>query len=148
VTTSKVAQRRANVEVLKEMLELLGNMDIDGVFHLWAEDGALEMPFLPDLERRRTAPTRAVKEFFRATNEQALHQVKLTVQSIHPMLDPDWLVAEYTGEATVRANGNVYRNTYVGMFRFRDGKIVLWREYMDAIQSLHWQDQTHAVRAL
>jgi hypothetical protein len=146
--TSKVAQRRANVAVLHDMLELLGKMDIDGVFQLWADDGALEMPFLPDRSRRRTAPTSAVKEFFRATNEQALHQVKLTIRAIHPMLDPDWLVAEYTGEATVRANGNTYTNSYLGMFKFRDGKIVLWREYMDAIQSLYWQDQANAVRAV
>jgi limonene-1,2-epoxide hydrolase len=34
------------------------------------------------------------------------------------------------------------------MFKFRDGKIVLWREYMDAIQSLYWQDQANAVRAV
>src|SRR6185437_10517886 len=112
------AQRRANVETLYAMLELLGNMDIDGVFQLWADDGALEMPFLPDLSRRRTAPTSAVKEFFRATNDAALHQVKLTIQAIHPMLDSDWLVAEYTGEATVRDNGNTYTNCYLGMFPF------------------------------
>jgi ketosteroid isomerase-like protein len=145
---SKVAQRRANTEILEQMLMLLGRMDLEGVFELWADDGALEMPFLPDLGRRRTAPTSAVKEFFRATNEEALYKINLTIVAIHPMLDPDSLVAEYTGEATVRGNGNIYRNDYLGLFRFRDAKIVLWREYMDAIQSLYWDDQASAVRSV
>jgi ketosteroid isomerase-like protein len=29
----------------------------------------------------------------------------------------------------VARNGKTYRNRYVGIFRFRDGKICAWREY-------------------
>jgi ketosteroid isomerase-like protein len=43
--------------------------------------------------------------------------------------DPDVAVVTYASDATVRHNGKAYRNRYVGIFRFRDGAIVAWREY-------------------
>ena len=42
---------------------------------------------------------------------------------MHDCLDPDELIAEYRSDAVVARNGNAYRNRYIGVFRFRDGKI-------------------------
>ena len=52
-----------------------------------------------------------------------------TLDEIYRGADPDVMVAEYHSQATVRSNGNEYRNRYVGIFRFRDGKICLWKEF-------------------
>jgi limonene-1,2-epoxide hydrolase len=30
---------------------------------------------------------------------------------------------------------------YLGLFRFMDGKIVLWREYYDAVRAILWNRQ-------
>jgi hypothetical protein len=43
--------------------------------------------------------------------------------------DPDIAVVTYTSDAVVKHNGKPYRNRYVGIFRFRNGEIVAWREY-------------------
>jgi ketosteroid isomerase-like protein len=142
--TSKVVQRRANIECLDQMMTMLSRGDLDGAFEMWADDGALEMPWFPDPEHRCIAPTSSVRELFRRLNEESFRRLTLTLGTVYPLLDPDALLAEYTGEATVRANGNTYRNEFVGLFRFRDGQIVVWRAYMDALQSLYWRDQSAA----
>ena len=54
-----------------------------------------------------------------------------TLDEIYPGADPDLIVAEYHSDATVRSNGKNYRNRYVGIFRFRDGKICAWKEFHD-----------------
>jgi uncharacterized protein len=51
--------------------------------------------------------------------------------AIYETTDPDVLVAEYHSQAEVVRNGNEYRNRYIGVLRFRDGKISHWREYHD-----------------
>jgi uncharacterized protein len=43
--------------------------------------------------------------------------------------DPEVLIVEYRSEGAIKANGSPYANRYVGVFRIRDGKIALWREY-------------------
>jgi ketosteroid isomerase-like protein len=50
---------------------------------------------------------------------------------VHECVDPDLLIAEYRSEAVVKRNGNAYRNRYIGVVRFRDGKICSWREFHD-----------------
>jgi ketosteroid isomerase-like protein len=142
--TSKVVQRRANIECLDQMMTMLSRGDLDGAFELWADDGALEMPWLPDRAQRCIAPATHVRELFRRLNEESFRRLTLSLGTVYPLLDPDAVLAEYTGEATVRVNGNTYRNEFVGLFRFTEGRIVLWRAYMDAIQSLYWRDQSAA----
>ena len=53
----------------------------------------------------------------------------LELGEVHPCLDPDELVAEYRSSAVVKRNGNAYKNRYIGVLRFRDGKISHWREF-------------------
>jgi ketosteroid isomerase-like protein len=50
-------------------------------------------------------------------------------RAFYPSTDPNVLVAEYESDAVVKRNGKAYRNRYVGIFRFRDGRICAWREY-------------------
>jgi hypothetical protein len=45
------------------------------------------------------------------------------------MVDPNTLYAEYRGEIEVLATGKPYNNIYAGLFKFRNGKILLYREY-------------------
>ncbi len=70
-----------------------------------------------------------------AWNEMQLMTFKLfssfTLQldEVHRCLDADELIAEYHSDAVVARNGNAYRNRYIGVVRFRDGKISHWREF-------------------
>lgn len=49
--------------------------------------------------------------------------------TFHAMADPDDLIVEYRSDAEVKPTGKPYLNRYIGVFRFRDGKVVAWREF-------------------
>jgi ketosteroid isomerase-like protein len=53
----------------------------------------------------------------------------ITLTDVHDLLDPNMLVARYRGDALGRHKPVAYRNDYIGVFAFRDGKITLWREF-------------------
>ena len=53
----------------------------------------------------------------------------ITITDIYDMLDPNMLIARYRGDAEGRDQPVAYQNEYIGIFRFVDGKIALWREY-------------------
>ena len=43
------------------------------------------------------------------------------------------LVAEYASDGTVTTTGKFYANTYIGVYRFRDGKLCGVREYYNPV---------------
>jgi hypothetical protein len=133
--------RSANARTLEQMMTHLAAEDFDSIFNLWAEDSALEIAFMPDHALRRVEGRENVKAFFQAVNGSDLGEINLTVGAIMPMHDPNAFFAEYTGEATVKATGGSYRMDYLGLFRFVDGKIVLWKEYYDAVRAILWNRQ-------
>ena len=133
--------RAANEATLRQMMTYLAAEDFDGIFTLWGEDSALELPFMPNHALRRVEGRENVKAFFKAVNSDDLGEINLTLHSIMPMLDPNAFFAEYTGEALVKATGGKYEMYYLGYFRFEDGKIVLWREHYDAVRAILWNRQ-------
>ena len=60
---------------------------------------------------------------------QMFTSFSLELVDVHDCLDPDELVAEYRSDAVVARNGNAYRNEYIGVFGFREGKIARWKEF-------------------
>lgn len=54
---------------------------------------------------------------------------EITITDIYDLLDPNMLIACYRGDAEGREKPVAYQNEYIGVFRFVDGKIALWREY-------------------
>ncbi|MDQ1362056.1 MAG: uncharacterized protein QOJ44_2433 [Acidimicrobiaceae bacterium] len=135
------AVRSANAATLGQMMTYLAAEDFDSIFELWHEDSALEIAFMPNHALRRVEGRDNVKAFFQGVNGSDLGEINLTVAGIMPMHDPNAFFAEYTGEATVKATGGTYRMDYLGLFRFMDGKIVLWREYYDAVRAILWNRQ-------
>ncbi len=53
----------------------------------------------------------------------------LQLGEVYDCVDADTLIAEYRSEAIVVRNDNEYRNRYIGVFRFADGKIAAWKEF-------------------
>jgi ketosteroid isomerase-like protein len=53
----------------------------------------------------------------------------ITITYIYDLVDPAMLVALYQSDAEGRDKPVSYQNEYIGVFRFRDGKIVSWLEY-------------------
>ena len=53
----------------------------------------------------------------------------ITITDIYDLVDPNALVAQYRSDSEGRVKPVVYQNEYIGVFHFREGKIVSWREY-------------------
>ncbi len=54
-----------------------------------------------------------------------------TLLDFHNSNDGVTTVVEYASKGVIAANGKPYENRYAGVFRFREGRIALWREYFN-----------------
>lgn len=121
--------RERNVAVVEEFFARLEAIDVDGFVELWAEDGVQEMPFAPEGFPSRLNGREDVRRQYGRMPE-AYTRMVFPDRTISPMLDPEWVVAEYRGEIE-RVDGGSYNNGYMGVFRIVNGKITLFKEYFD-----------------
>lgn len=124
------ATRARNAATLAAIRELLRYGDWAGLAAHWAEDGVMELPFaLPGTPSRiEGRPAIASNQ---AGSLRLFARFETPEFTAYPTLDPDVFFAEYRSDAEVRATGRPYRNTYTGYFRFRNGKLVHWKEYFN-----------------
>jgi ketosteroid isomerase-like protein len=121
-------RREANREIVEAVVGAISAGAFETLADYVAEDLVFELPYGPDFMPNPV-------EGRQAWNDMQLMTFKLftafTLEliEIHDCVDPDELIAEYRSHAVVARNGNEYRNRYIGVFRFREGKISAWREF-------------------
>jgi uncharacterized protein len=121
-----------NEKLLREVFDAIGEADVARLGELYTDDYVLELPYAkPDAVRveglAATLPyLEAAFKVFRFT---------LTITNVLEVASGDTIVAEYTSEGTVIPNGKRYANTYIGVWKFRDGKVASTREYYDPVVS-------------
>lgn len=121
------AKREANEALVRRIMGHISANELTEMIDLMHDDLVFELPYGGDL-----MPAPVNKKFFAAIQEPTFSQFsrfKLEPTAFHAMLDPDQLVAEYRSDAEVKATGKAYLNRYIGVFRFKDGKVVAWREF-------------------
>ncbi len=118
---------RTNLEILQSVFDSMG--DADAVVAHYTDDYVMELPYAhpdkPDItEGKEAVRERLVRAFktFRFT---------LHISEVYPCTDPDLLIAEYTSDGEVIPTGRRYSNRYIGLWRFRDGKVCFTREYLN-----------------
>lgn len=122
------ARRAANKQVFAEVQATISAGQFDKLGDFMVDDLLFELPYGPDFMPNPV-------EGLEAWNQMQLmtfalfDSFRLEPIEYHECLDPDELIAEYRSEATVKRNGNTYKNRYIGVLRFRDGKISHWREF-------------------
>ena len=122
------ARRAANKQVFADVQATISAGQFDKLGDFMVDDLLFELPYGPDFMPNPV-------EGLEAWNQMQLmtfalfDSFRLEPIEYHECLDPDELIAEYRSEATVKRNGNVYKNRYIGVLRFRDGKISHWREF-------------------
>jgi ketosteroid isomerase-like protein len=125
--TDADAVRTANESTVRRILELISAGSYDDVLGHIHDDLVFELPygpdFLPDTFDKKTYGEMQTGTFKMFT------QFKIEPHVFHRMLDPDALVVEYRSDAIVERTGKPYRNRYIGVFQFRDGKVIAWREF-------------------
>jgi ketosteroid isomerase-like protein len=121
-----------NVERVREMLVLAGEMNVDDLIEYFADDAVMELPFAPGRMEKRYAGKESILGFQRFARD-SFSTFSMAVDAIHETTDPRVVVAEHQSDGVVAANGRPYQNRYVTFFTFDDaGQVTNWREYYDA----------------
>lgn len=119
-----------NVALLADVFDAIGAADVDRLRDYYTDDYILELPYSP------TGPAvvsgrDAALDYVAA----ALTQVRFTLamREMHPSADADLIIAEYDSEGTMLASGAPYRNAYIGLWWFRDGRVCKTREFYNPL---------------
>lgn len=121
------AVSQANVALAKSVMERFGR-DMDSWYDNLHDDIVMEFPFGPTIGLPgRVEGKEACAGLFAAV--VAGVQVQFSNIVVSPLADPSRVLVEYTGYS--EPNGVVYNQTYITVQEYRDGKLILYREYMD-----------------
>jgi ketosteroid isomerase-like protein len=115
--------------LVMELLRHQSAGDFDRMLALMTDDAVFEIPFNQEYMagkakiRERMAPSVA--------RMQGLRFFDFVFRD---MADPDWLMVEFKGEATVATTGRPYRQMYIALFRFEGDKVALFQEYFSTLE--------------
>jgi len=118
-------------QVLERRRELLLNEDTDGFVDLFAPEGAIELPFAgPDLPARLDGQ-QAIRDFSIRAAASPLQIDDLETIALHQTSDPEVVIVELRSQVTVASTGRKLAVRSIQVFRIRDGKILLFRDYFN-----------------
>ena len=121
--------RERNIDVLKTAIAAIGRGNSEIFSNLYTEDWVLELPY--------SEPPKVltgIHEILAYLKPQmGKLEFTLTLTEIFECLDPNLLIAEYVSEGRSTSTNKPYRNTYIGLWRFREGKICGVKEYLNPL---------------
>ena len=121
--------RERNMDVLKTAISSIGTGNSEIFSNLYTEDWVLELPY-----SEPPKVLRGVNEILAYLKPQmGKLEFTLTLTEIFECLDPNLLIAEYVSEGRSTITNKPYRNTYIGLWRFREGKICGVKEYLNPL---------------
>lgn len=122
------ARRATNTALFREVVATISSGEYEQLRSCITDDLVFELPYGPESMPKRFDGADTWIQMSVATFAM-FRSFRLELDEVHDCLDPDELVAEYHSDAEVAHNGNAYRNRYIGVLRFRDGKISAWKEF-------------------
>ena len=141
--TDEAARRAANRALLEHVVSLYGSDRAGELVDCYDPDWVLELPFGDPPARLEGA--REIGAYLAPRLGTFRFTLRLT--AVHECLDPDLLVVEYESEGVAIPTGRPYRNVYVALWRFRDGKVSGVKEFpnpmvaAEALQPLPGDDE-------
>ena len=121
--------RERNIDVLKTAISSIGTGNSEIFSNLYTEDWVLELPY--------SEPPKVltgINEILTYLKPQMRKlEFTLTLTEIFECLDPNLLIAEYVSEGRSTITDKPYQNTYIGLWRFREGKICGVKEYLNPL---------------
>ena len=122
----------ANVEIVRKAFDAFGRADVDALGDLYTDDYVIEFPYAKP-EPGRVEGLSTVQDYLRVAFQT--FRFTLTITDVYEV-EPDFLIAEYTSSGEIVPTGKPYANSYVGLWRFRDGRASFTREYYDPMAAL------------
>jgi len=119
-------------DVLARRSHLTLNGDVEGLADLFAPDAVWEWPFVgPVGTPARLEGREAILEHSRRVVASPLRVEEYEVTELYQTQDPEVVIAELRGTATVTTTGRSLTATAIQVLRIRDGQIVLVRDFSD-----------------
>lgn len=115
-------------QVLDRRRELLLNHDTDGFADLFAPEAVIEIPFAGQGMPSRLEGQQAIRDFSRRAAASPLRISDLQEVAVYQTGDPEVVIVELVA-AGITATGRTFTTTSIQVFRIRDGKILLFRDY-------------------
>jgi len=124
-------RRAANRALMAEMLRRLGTQQWEPACALLSEDVLCDWPYRPLASLPSELRGRETLRAFFERGMSAFEPYRYEITQVYELSDPDALIAEYRSSSRLLASRARYQNAYLGIFRFRNGEICYWREYLD-----------------
>jgi ketosteroid isomerase-like protein len=121
-------------EVFEQLLEVFRSGNPQPLNDLLSEDAVVEFPFAPPSRPRRVEGKSNIMKYLQAIQGN-ISITSFSDVEIHRMIDPDCVVVEMTGHGTVLATGAAYERRYIEVFRTKNGRIQLFRDYWNPQES-------------
>jgi ketosteroid isomerase-like protein len=121
-----------SIEVVRKVFDAFATGDVAALDDLYTEDYVLELPYAKP-EPVRVEGRANVQAYLAGAFQ--VFRFALSISDHWKLEGTDALVAEYTSEGTVLPTGARYANTYVGIWRFRDGRVSHTKEWYDPVVS-------------
>ncbi len=127
-----------NIQVVREYIDATNAWDFDKLQELIDPDEfEFRIPFRPEVFPGSIKGRETFLGFVKDWSEQVEGSENLDNLTIGTLAqDPEQVVTTYTSDMTIKATGHKYLNSYVGMFRVRNGKVTEFFEYLDSIRLL------------
>ena len=123
----EVLERRRRVLVTRDP-ETFADLFAD----LFAADGVIEMPFAAKGLPARLEGREAIREFSARTRHMPYEIIDLRARQVHRTSDPEVVIVELTTVGRVTTTGEPFEVPCIQVFRIRDGRILLFRDYVGA----------------
>ncbi|MBZ5711957.1 nuclear transport factor 2 family protein [Nannocystis pusilla] len=105
--------------------------DIERWLALFADDAIVEFPYAASVgSPPRLVGKPAIADYFRRT-PAVFRGLRFRDLRVHATVDPDVVVAEVHGSATLAPGDVAYEQDYVMVLECKDGLVVRYREYWD-----------------
>lgn len=115
--------------IVSDFLDKLGALEIEQACEYVAEDAIMHFPYLQGDNIFEGKP--AIVKQFSSTLPAFWDSMHFTPKEWYPGADGEVLIAEFSSKAIKKGNTGTYGNEYIAVFRFRDDKLVLIREYFN-----------------
>jgi uncharacterized protein len=125
------------LDVLDRRREVLLARDMAAFADLFAPDAVIEVPFAAAGLPGRLEGQAAIRAFSTGAGPSHLELTDLRTTAVHQTLDPEVVVVELRSIGRVVATGEPFDVPSIQVFRIRDGRILLFRDYVAAAALPH-----------
>ena len=120
-----IASRDENLAAVRRYFDGAATVDVDQMLDPWVDDLVYEEAFSDP--PRRIEGKDSLRPYFSKAGD--FFRMSLEITAVHDCADPDELILEYKSSGTFLPTGRPYANTYIGVYRFRDGRIWQVKEF-------------------